>query len=429
MKKLLLIVFVAVIFFSCTDNSTDPVNNPNEEVITQANIIDFRNANLEFANNIFKQIAVEDSNVMISPVSISIALSMLNNGAGENTKTEIKSILEYDNVPDHCINKLFQELLIDLSSLNEVIDLKIANSAWFDTEFEVLQSFIDVNKEFYNAEVRNIDLQAVGTVDSINTWVSNKTDGKITEIIEIINPLAAFFLLNAIDFQGYWKFPFDPDATENAPFTDDNGNYSNVTAMMDNGINDDAPCKKFKYLVTDAFQAVKMPYGIPDSTKSSNDVSMYVFVPDTTLAVFIDTELTTSNWNSWIDSFISFDDQYPEYEYEFNFILPKFKFGFEKKLIPVLQSMGLIDAFDPISANFSDITDCWDGLYIDVAKHKSFIDVNEEGTSAAAVTIIGGSYTSNIPNFSAIKPFLFVITDELTGTILFMGQVYNPEYE
>ena len=172
-----------------------------------------------------------------------------------------------------------------------------------------------------------------------------------------------------------------------------------------------------------------MPYGKPDSTKSSNDVSMYVFVPVGDLRPFIETELNETSWENWMSSFISFDEQFPNYDYEFNFSLPKFKFGFESNLIPILQNMGMIDAFIGTIANFSDITDEWYGLFIGLVKHKSFIEVNEEGTSAAAVTIIGGTFGGPPPEFRANKPFFFAIRDELTGTILFMGQVYHPEYE
>lgn len=432
MKKLILALLVMVVFFSCTESTTNPSPDPTEEVITEKNILDFQNANLTFAGNIFKEIIAQsksNENIMISPVSISIAFSMLNNGAAENTKAEIKSVLQYDEVPDFCINQLFLKLINKLDSLNSIIDLDFANGAWFDDDFVVKQDFVDENKEFFDIDVSNLDLDITASIDTINTWVSNKTDGKIEEVLSYEDIGAEFFLANAINFQGFWKFPFDPDETKNFYFNNEDSTMSQVLTMFDNGISDDAPSKKFKYLFTDTFKAVKVPYGEPDSTKNNDDVSMYVFVPYEDLKPFIETELNSENWEIWMNSFISFDEQFPDYTTEFNFTLPKFKFGYEANLIPVLQTLGIIDAFLEGVANFSEMTDNWQGLFIALVKHKSFIEVNEEGTSAAAVTIIGG-YDNNIPlEFRVNKPFLFAIRDDLTGTILFIGQVYNPEYE
>lgn len=431
MKKLVFLILATVIFFSCTDNATDPTPDPTEDVITEKNILDFQKANLTFAGNIFREIVSQsdtDENTMISPVSISIAFSMLNNGAAENTKAEIKSVLQYSEVPDFCINQLFLKLLNRLDSLNSIIELDFANAAWFDDDFIVKQEFVDENKEFFDIDVNNLDLNLTASIDTINAWVSNKTDGKIEEVLTYNDVGAAFFLANAINFQGYWKFPFDPDETINLNFYNEDGTSSSVLTMHDNAISEDAPTRKFEFFTTDIFKAVKMPYGEPDTSKASNDVAMYVFVPVGDLKPFIENELNETNWETWMNSFISYEEQFSD-SGEFNFTLPKFKFGFESNLIPILESLGMLDAFTEGVANFSEMTDNWQSLFIGLVKHKSFIDVNEEGTSAAAVTIIGG-YENGLPSeFRANKPFFFAIRDELTGTILFMGQVYHPEYE
>ena len=130
-----------------------------------------------------------------------------------------------------------------------------------------------MNKEYYDAEIRNLDLDITASIDTINTWVSDKTDGKIQDILTYDNIFAEFFLINAINFQGFWKFPFDPDATENGAFCNEDGSVSNVPTMFDTGISDDAPSKKFEYLSTETFKAVKIPYGNPDS-KNNTDVSI-----------------------------------------------------------------------------------------------------------------------------------------------------------
>lgn len=433
MKKFMFLLIGFLVLLSCTkdDDPISPNDPPPDEIITAQNIFDFRNANLTFSQKIFKEIVDQtttDQNIMISPISISIALSMLNNGAANNTKDEIKTALEYEDVPDYCINKLFLQLANKLDSLNNIIDLGLANSAWFDNDFPVKQTFIDVNKAYFDAEIRNLDLKINASIDTINAWVSNKTDGKIEDVLDYSAVGAEFFLINTINFQGFWKFPFDADETENSVFHNEDGTNQSVLTMHDNGVSDDAPSKKFEYFITDSLRAVKMPYGDPVLRETGKDVSMYVFVPTGDLKPFIETELTTENWNSWMGSFVPFADAFPAYEFEFYFSMPKFKFGFDSNLIPILQALGMTDAFIESIADFSFITDAWEGLFIFLAKHKSYIDVNEEGTSAAAVTVIGGSYGTPPPEFEIDKPFFFAIRDDLTGTILFMGQVYDPQY-
>jgi len=431
-KKFMFLLIGFLVLLSCTkdDDPISPNDPPPDETITAQNIFDFRNANLNFSHKIFKEIVDQvtaDQNIMISPTSISIALSMLNNGAANNTKYEIKTVLEYQDVPDYCINNLFLGLAQKLDSLNTIIDLDLANSAWFDDDFPIRETYVELTKDYFDADIRNLDLDINASIDTINAWVSNKTDGKIEDILDYSAVGAEFFLINAINFQGLWKFPFDADETENRAFYNEDGTNQSVLTMCDNGVSAEAPSKKFKYLYTDNFKAVKMPYVNPVLRETGKDVSMYVFVPTDDLKTFIETELTTENWNSWMGSFVTFAEAFPTYESGFNFSMPKFKFGFESNLIPILQALGMTDAFVGGIADFSGMTEAWQSLFIGLVKHKSFIDVNEMGTSAAAVTIIGG-YEGVDDSFLVNKPFFFAIRDDLTGTILFMGQVYYPQY-
>lgn len=447
MKKLMLLALLVFVFFSCTKDY-DPVSPEDQEpdFLTEKNTSDFREANLNFANDIFKEIVDQseaDENIMISPLSISIALSMLNNGSAGNTKDEIKNVLKLDNLSDYCVNNNFSNLIEELEHYNNVVELNLANSAWFDNQFSVKQEFIDVNKEYYDAEIRNLDLGITSSIDTINTWVSEKTDGKIEDILTYEDIDHDFFLINAINFQGFWKCPFDAGVTEDQRFNYEDGTYSLVPTMMTNImsewiIGDPSPIRKFSFLYHDDFKAVKIPYGKENtaslSSKNSyapvsmDNINMYIFVPVNDLKPFIENELNVLNWNDWMNRFLTFDELYPEGVMDFEFTMPKFSFGNEIKLIPILENMGMIDAFIPGIANFSGITDNWEGLFIDLVKHKTFIEVNEEGTSAAGVTVIGGGYSFPPPEFLVDKPFFFAIRDDLTGTILFMGQVYDPQY-
>jgi serpin B len=423
-----------LVLLSCTkdDDPISPNDPPPDEIITAQNIFDFRNANLTFSQKIFKEIVDQtttDQNIMISPISISIALSMLNNGAANNTKDEIKTALEYEDVPDYCINKLFLQLANKLDSLNNIIDLGLANSAWFDNDFPVRDTYVELTKDYFDAEIRNLDLDVNAAIDTINTWVSDNTGGKIEDILNYDTVGAEFCLINAINFQGFWKFPFDPEMTENRRFYSEDGSSRFVSTMTDNCRSEDSPCRKFEYLVTDSFKAVKMPYGAPDSVNTYKDVSMYVFIPDSTLNSFIDTELNTENWNSWMDSFIPFIEQFPDLVIgdDMDFSIPRFKFDSDLDLIPVLQNLGMNDTFTSGVADLSNATDAWQGLFVSKVKQKTFIEVNEEGTSAAAATVVVVEYGLP-PEFKVNKPFFFAIRDDLTGTILFMGQVYDPQY-
>lgn len=445
MKKFFLFALISVLFWTCSKNpaeQSDPSDNIYQEKITDKMISDFQQANMFFSHKIYKEIVSQDTvnaNLMISPLSISIALSMLNNGAAESTKDQIKSVLEYQNLTDFCINTGFKNLITQLNFYRDVADIDIANSEWFDVNFPVKETFVQVNKDFYNAEVRNLDFSDPGSVDSINAWVNDKTDGKITEIIDLIDPEAVFYLINAINFQGFWKFPFDIDNTVNAKFYSEDMTYKYVQTMKAfvSSESPDSPVKEFSFLYTDDFKAVKMPYGkdmpLEYSTKTSSipvskdNINMYIFVPTGDLKPFVESQLNGDNWNTWMNSFQPYEELYPYSYSDFEFSLPKFKFGCDKNLIPVLQALGMSDSFTAGVANFSGITELWQGLFINLVKHKSYIEVNEEGTSAAAVTIIGGGY--GVPNvFKANKPFLFAVRDDLTGTILFMGQVYDPQY-
>jgi serine protease inhibitor len=440
MRKLLLSALVFLAIFSCTkdDYPVSPNDNSPNETITAKQVTEFREANTEFAIDLFRAVVMPDSlkeNAMLSPLSVSIALSMLNNGTAGNTKTELKNALRYYDLPDYCINKGFRRLIDELDCYNSVMKLNLANSAWFDDSFPVKDDFVNSSKEFFDAGIKNIDLQSDAALDSVNSWTNEATDGMIPEMFSEMPPVV-FLLCNAINFQGYWKAPFDPDETENKAFYFDGGGGKYTPTMQCNSVRPESPSVNFSYLIGDDFKAVKMPYGKKSYSESlsktvavpadNDNIHMYVFVPAGDLFTFINEKLTKAQWDGWMGSFKPFKELFP-YADEFNFSLPKFKFGFEADLIPVMSALGMKDAFEAGASDFSNLTELWQGLFISIIKHITFIEVNEEGTSAAGLTVVGGSYGFT-PEFKANKPFLFVIRDDLTGTILFMGQVYDPQY-
>ncbi len=214
------------------------------------------------------------------------------------------------------------------------------------------------------------------------------------------------FLINAIYFKGEWSDPFDPDMTGNRDFNLPDGSVKEIAVMIKN---DD-----FRYLETDDFQAVSLPYG------KNERVSMYVFLPasDSSLEQLYG-EMNLLNWKRWIASFGSMEGEVG---------LPRFKFEYETSLKDALAALGMGVAFDESAADFSKMHPVPPNLFISEVKHKTFIEVNEEGTEAAAVTSVEVGMTAMPETFSMIvdRPFFFAIADDMTGTILFMGSVTNP---
>lgn len=408
MKKLLVIFisFLFIISIGCS-NSTSPNNENNhltsEEVLTQANN--------EFAFSVFSHL-IEDEvadNIMISPISLSIALSMTYNGADTDTAEQMASVLNYHHFDLDILNDMYLSLLQDLNNCDPLIQLFLANSIWIRNGFPVHSDFIDVNQTFYSADVFNRPFND-NTVDEINSWVEDNTNGNITDLISYLTPEDVMVLLNAIFFSGDWVFQFDPEETESEDFNLDDGTTKSVDMMKTSG-------HDFKYYFADDFSICRLPYG-------EDNVAMYVFLPYYTNTINdVIEELTLENWNIWKEEF-EFLPEDEEYEcFEFN--LPKFQIDYEVRLKELLIELGMPIAFTS-GADFSGISS--ELIWISRVKQKTYIEVNEEGTEAAAATSIIAS-NGEVPTFIANRPFLFLISDERTNTTLFIGKVGDPIYE
>lgn len=301
-------------------------------------------------------------------------------------------------------------LINALQSLDEKVVFEIANAIFYADGFTVKPDFLNINKTVYDAEVEKLNFNSSAAVDKINDWVANKTNDKITKIIENLSPNDRMVLLNAIYFNGIWKNKFDEKSTHLLNFNKTNGSNIDVPMMQKE--------EKLDYSTNSLFSAVKMPYG-------NGQYNMIVMLPKTgkTSQHVIDA-LSANNWNDWMTKFETKDPVVVT--------IPRFKFAFETELKNVLKGIGMVKAFQPNIADFSKISD--EDLYISSAIHKSFIDVNENGTEAAAVTSITFTTTSagNEPPktiFYVDKPFVFAITEKDTDAILFIGEVQHPEYE
>ena len=380
----------------CTEGHTKMDN----KVIQSHNVFGFK---------IFKQLKKGDGakNTFISPTSIAMALSMLYNGAGGKTKDEIGKVLELNGITLEELNSTNMEFMNIFTKIDPQIDIAIANSIWVKLKYNLKKSFIEEMKKYYNARVESVDFESPETIKLINSWVKENTRGKIESVIHEISIDAFTFLINAIYFKGTWSDQFDKKMTKDLDFSISKGSAKKCPMMLRHFEN-------IKYLEEKEFQAIALPYG------RTKRVAMYIFLPQD-LSAFID-KLDRGNFEKWIKAFRKTDG---------DLILPRLKLGYEKILNQILASLGMPTAFIMGATDLKGLLEHPSGQeYIDYALHKSFLEVNEEGTVAAAVTSLGiaGGLEPRKKYFKMAvdHPYFFVIRDDKTGSNLFMGAIEDP---
>jgi serpin B len=367
-------------------------------------------ANSRFAFKLFAKLTKQEPgrNIFISPASVALALAMVYNGAAGETQQAIAAALELVSMSLDDINRANAELLGAIEHADPQVRLVIANSLWARKGLSFERDFLRRCEEFYQAEVAALDFAEPRAAATINAWVSEHTDGKIEKILDRIDPAAVLFLLNAIYFKGNWTRQFDRRRTEEQAFHLLDGSQKKHPLMAQSG--------EYRHCEGPDFQAVSLPYG-------SERLSMYVFLPKqrTSLTAF-QRSLSDGNWNAWMRQFR---------EREGTIVLPRFKLTYEVKLNEALMALGMTAAFDRRRANFEGMCPGQGrAVSIDEVKHKTFVEVNEEGTEAAAVTSVGMVLASFAPKrtFSMVvdRPFFCAIRDDQNGTILFMGSIVEP---
>ena len=344
-------------------------------------------------------------NRMVSPLSVSLALSMTMNGAAGTTLEAMQKTLGLEGLTKEEINTIFLDLITALKQADPNVEMKIANSIWIRNGFTVLDPFITTNQTYYKAQVSKLDFNPAA-VTTINKWVSDNTNGKIPTILEQISSNEIMFLINAIYFNGKWKYQFEQSKTANEPFSATNKINLFVPMMKME--------ERFGYSVQPGYKALKMPYG-------AEKFQMVLLLPDVgTTPEKLAATLDSEKWST-LNAALQAKTKIPVW-------IPKWKFSWDVTLNGILSAMGMEVAFDPNKANFSAIN-ADNQLYITKVIHKTYIDVSESGTEAAAVTSVGVGVTSmpaDPPSFYLTRPFLFFITEEDTGAILFAGKVENP---
>jgi len=395
-----------LILLSCNKSEevlpTEPV--PIDLTQDQVALIESGNA---FAFDIFSQVlksSGENENVMISPLSISYALSMTLNGANGATREAMLDALRLKGISVDAINNSYKNLTEALLAVDKRVLMSIANSVWIENNFTVKKTFTDILTDYYNADAEKFDINDASAPDKINTWIEDNTNGLIKEMIDKLEDNTVMLLINAIYFKGKWKSEFDESNTIQMPFYKSAGNQVNVPMMKQK--------TDFNVYAGNGFILAEFPYG-------QGNFVMDVILPNeqdglsNTLALVSD-----ASFAAWLG-------QMSERETDVSF--PRFKYGYKKTLKDVLTDMGMGIAFTD-GADFSKITDQYDLLINDVT-HQSFIETNEEGTEAAAATIVDIGLTSMPPAALVFKmdhPFLYIIRETTTNSIIFMGRVADP---
>ena len=417
MKHFLLTLSVSFAMLMACNSSSETKNfaevgaQQNNFVLLELNQkqTDILKLNNQFAIELSQKIdsASIKTNWFASPLSASFALAMATNGAAESTQNELKSVLGFSKYSIEEFNEFYNIVLNYLLQADKKTTIGIANSVWTANDLEPKKLFVKNCQQHFNAVVENIDFNKKESVDLINSWCAEKTDNCIEKMYDKLNGDTKMLILNALYFKGEWSTPFNKKSTMTEPFTNQDGSIVK-TSMMN------LMSAHFNYLESDQFAMAEFPYG-------NGNFSFVAIVANGSFNIDnIMSNLTATRFDSLINS-MSIT--------ELNVKMPKFKIEKEFNLNNALMSMGINEAFST-NANFSNIAD--KELFISEVKQKAFINVDESGTEAAAVTGIGVRVTSLhepiVKHFYLNKPFAFFIIERNSGAILFTGKINQGEF-
>lgn len=401
-----MIAFSAIILPACEES--DPEQNEPKEIILNKKAAEIIESDQQFAFELFREVcsSSEVDNIMISPLSVSYALGMTYNGAAGTTLDAFQDVLHFGDLTELEVNESYKDLMHQLIHLDQRVEFSIANSIWYKLGYQVLDEFITTNQNYFDAAVNELDFSDPQSVEIINTWIEEKTNDKIKDMLDFIPSDAVMYLINAIYFNAKWKYQFDKEHTYEGNFILENGlTHKSDFMKLTGGLN---------YTKNQDFTSVELPYG--DSA-----FSMIVMLPSAENTVDdLVQKMDVTRWEAWFE---------PTSMEQVQVELPKFTYEFKDLLNQPLINLGLEVAFSG-AADFSRILP-GGGLYISRVIHQTFIDVQEEGTEAAAATIVELRETSApaTPLFKADRPFLYVIKENSTSAIIFMGKVGKPVFK
>jgi len=406
-------LLASVVLLAACDSPADPQPVPRIESLPRdltTGELALVDAGEAFAFDFLREVVrAEDpaANVFVSPLSASMALGMTLAGAEAGTFATMRAALRLEGLDREEIGTSYRSLIDLLSDLDPSVRMKIGNSVWHRMEFTLEDSYVSEVERDFLARVEALDFDDPAAADVINGWVDEATEGLIEAIVDPpIDPLTMAFLINAIYFEGQWTTRFDPTRTRSGDFFRSGGSTVTVPFMW---MSDRA----FPYAAAPSYQAIDLPYG-------GEAFSMTVLLPsgDASVEDLIES-LDADAWAGIISGMG---------ETELMVGLPKFRLEYGKTLNGVLRALGMGVAFDPAAADFSRMhRDALSlQLHISAVKQKAFVEVDEEGTRAAAVTSVEVGITSAPPSFVADRPFVFAIRERLSGTVLFTGVVRDP---
>jgi serpin B len=367
--------------------------------------------NTRFALELYGKLRAVDGNLFLSPYSISSALAMTYAGARGETASQMATALEL-TLPQDELNVAFADLQEQLHAVQEkgTVQLNVANSLWPQAGYPFLKSYLSLAQKYYGVTVTPLDYRSdkEAARRAINAWVEEKTKNRIRDLIQrgMLTSSTRLVLANAIYFKGNWSRAFKKEATKDAPFYRIAGGPVQAPMMMQK--------EQFGYADRADLEVLELPY-------AGGELSMLILLPKKADGLpDLEKQLTTENLKHWTN-----DLQKQEVEV----FLPRFKTTSSFELGRMLSTMGMVDALVAGKADFSGMDGKPGWLSIGIVVHKAFVDVNEEGTEAAAATGVGMTmavFRARIPVFRADHPFFFLIRHNATGSILFMGRVLNP---
>jgi serpin B len=333
-----------------------------------------------------------------------MALTMTYNGADGATKEAMRETLGFEPASDEEINQSFKSLSELLKGIDKKVVFTSANSLWYRKDLQLQAPFLKANQTYFDATVQGLDFSSPAAKDEINNWVKNKTNGKIENIVKKVSPSHVLFLINAIYFKGTWTYPFDKKLTQPGQFFLEDGNTLTHDFMtMRDG--------KYLYYQDKMREVIDLPYG-------NQQYSMTLVVPKEGQTVqHVVHELSKANLATWL---AAADSTGMELH------LPKFKLEYEQQLNELLEQMGMGIAFTE-EADLSRMIEGKSNLAISEVRHKAFVEVNEEGTEAAAATSVEIVETSLPASIRINRPFVFMIREKSSNAILFIGKLMRPE--
>lgn len=404
-RSTLLCAVTALSAAACS--ATEPTGTPNELTALPRPLTNIESQLVSRSNQftfaLLKRVDDDPAeNLFLSPLSVSMALGMTMNGAANTTLDSMRTALRVEGLSREEINSGYRGLIDLLLGLDATTKMRVANSVWVRQGLTADPAFVSAVGTHFDADVRTLDFESPSAVGTVNRWVSDATNDRIPKVLDQIRDDDVMFLINALYFKGKWRAPFDPRRTADAPFTPGSGVAQTVRMMH-------AERVPIRVARGPASTVGELPYG-------NGAFTMAIVLPDdgVPLATVVDS-LDDARWAA-ITSALT-----PQ---QMDVMMPRFTMRYSTSLNAALRALGMGIAFEDGRADFRQLfTPNAPGPFISFVKHDAFVAVDEAGTEAAAVTTVGVGVTSLPPSFRVDRPFLFLIRERLSGTIVFVGRV------